>query len=49
MNSSTEHSPGMEQFLKTIKEIRSGVEMTLKKTNEVMKKKWNTKKKPEVK
>ena len=39
----------MEQFLKTIKEIRSGVEMTLKKTNEVMKKKWNTKKKPEVK
>jgi len=49
MNSSTEDSPGMEQFLKTIKEIRSGVETVLKKTNEVMKKKWDTKKKPKVK
>jgi len=48
-NSPTEDSPGTEQFLKTIKEIRSGVEMALKKTNEVMKKKWDTKKKPEVK
>jgi len=48
MNSSTEDSPGTEQFLKTIKEIRSGVEMALKKTNKVMKKKWDAKKKPEV-
>jgi len=39
MNSSTEDSPGTEQFLKTIKEIRSGVETVLKKTNKVMKKK----------
>jgi len=31
MNSSTEDSPGMEQFLKTIKEIRSGVETALNK------------------
>jgi len=49
MNSSTEDSPGIEQFLKTIKEIRSGVEMALKKTNKVIKKKWDAKKKPEVK
>ena len=48
MNSSTEDPPGTEQFLKTIKEIRSRVEMALKKTNKVMKKKWNAKKKPEV-
>jgi len=39
MNSSTEDSPGTEQFLKTIKEIRSGVETALKKTNKVMKRK----------
>ena len=49
MNSSTEDSPGMEQFLKTIKEIRGGIETVLKKTNEVIKKKWDTKKKPKVK
>jgi len=49
VNSSTEDSPGMEQFLKTIKEIRSGVEIALRKTNKVMKKKWDAKKKPEVK
>jgi len=48
MNSSTEDSPGMEQFLKTIKEIRSGVETALRKTNKVIKKKWDAKKKPEV-
>jgi len=47
-NSSIEDSPGTEQFLKTIKEIRSGVEMALKKTNEVIKKRWNAKKKLEV-
>jgi len=35
----TEDSPGMEEFLKTIKEIRNGVEEALKKTNEMMKKK----------
>jgi len=44
----TENSPGIEQFLKTIKEIRTGVETALKRTNEMMKKKWNTKKKPEI-
>ena len=48
MKSSTEDSPGIEQFLKTIKEIRSGVETALKKTNKVMKRKWNAKKKLEV-
>jgi len=35
----TEDSPGMEEFLKMIKEIRNGVEEALKKTNEMMKKK----------
>jgi len=49
MNSSTEDSPGTEQFLKIIKEIRSRVETALKKTNEVMKKKWDIKKKLEIK
>jgi len=49
MNSSTEDSPGTEQFLKIIKEIRSEVETALKKTNKVMKKKWDTKKKLEIK
>jgi len=39
MNSSMEDSPGTEQFLKTIKEIRSRVEVALKKTNKVIKKK----------
>jgi len=48
INLSTENSPGTEQFLKTIKEIRDEVESTLKKTNETMKRKWNSKKKPEV-
>ena len=43
-----EDSPGTEQFLKTIKEIRSKVEEALKKTNAVMKKKWDAKKKSEV-
>jgi len=47
-NLSTEGSPKTEQFLKTIKEIRSGVKMALKKTNEAMKKKWDVKKKLEV-
>jgi len=36
---STEDSPGTEEFLKTIKEIRNEVEKALKKTNEMMKKK----------
>jgi len=38
----------MGQFLKTIKEIRSEVESVLKKTNEMMKRKWDLKRKPEV-
>ena len=38
---STEDSPGTEEFLKTIKEIGNEVEETLKKTNEMMKKKWD--------
>jgi len=33
-----ENSLGIEQFLKTIKEIRTGVKAALKK---VMKRKWN--------
>ena len=48
INLSTENSPGTKQFLKTIKEIRDEVESTLKKTNETMKRKWDSKKKPEV-
>jgi len=40
-----ENSPGTKQFLKMIKEIRSKVEEALKKTNAVMKKKWDAKKK----
>jgi len=32
-----------------IKEIRNEVEKALKKTNEMMKKKWDTKKKSEIK
>ena len=43
-----EDSPGTEHFLKTIKEIRNEVEEALKKTNAMMKKKWNAKKKPEI-
>ena len=43
-----EDSPGTEHFLKTIKEIRNEVEEALKKTNAMMKKKWNAKKKPEM-
>ena len=43
-----EDSPGTEQFLKMIKEIRNEVEEALKKTNVVMKERWDTKKKPEV-
>jgi len=39
INLSTENSPGTEQFLKTIKEIRNEVESALKKTNEMMKRK----------
>jgi len=39
INLSTENSPGTEQFLKMIKEIRSEIEPALKKTNETMKKK----------
>ena len=44
----TEDSPGTEHFLKTIKEIRNEVEEALKKTNAMMKKKWDAKKKPEI-
>ena len=45
----TEDSSKTKQFLKMIKEIRNEVEETLKKTNTVIKKKWNAKKKSEVK
>jgi len=48
INLSTENSPGTEQFLKTIKEIRDKVESALKKTNETMKRKWDLKRKLEV-
>ena len=48
INLLTENSPGTEQFLKTIKEIRNEVESALKKTNEMMKRKWDLKRKPEV-
>jgi len=44
----TEDSPGTEEFLKMIKEIRNGVEEALKKTNEMMKKKWDARKKSEI-
>jgi len=46
INLSTKNSPGTEQFLKIIKEIRDKVESALKKTNETMKKKWDLKRKP---
>jgi len=45
INLSTENSPGTEQFLQTIKEIRDEVEAALKKTNKTMKRKWDLKKK----
>jgi len=48
INSSTEDSPETEQFLKMIKEIREEVESALKKTNEIMKRKWDSKRKPET-
>jgi len=48
INLSTENSLGTEQFLKIIREIRDGVELALKKTNEMMKRKWDLKRKPEV-
>jgi len=41
----TEDSLEIEQFLKTIKEIRAKIETVLKKTNKVMKRKWDAKKK----
>ena len=43
-----ESSLGTKQFLKTIQEIRSEIKVALKKTNEVIKKKWDAKKKTEV-
>ena len=43
-----EDSPGTEHFLKTIKEIRNEVEEALKKTNTMMKKKQDVKKKLEI-
>ena len=49
MDKTTKDSLGTKQFLKTIKEIRNKVEMVLKRTNEIMKKKWDAEKKPEVK
>jgi len=48
INLSIKNSPGTEQFLKTIKEIRTEVESVLKKTNETMKRKWDSKRKSEV-
>jgi len=45
----TDDSPGTKKFLKTIREIRNEVEEALKKINVMMKKKWNTKKKSEIK
>jgi len=44
----TDSSPGTEEFLKTIKEIRNEVAEALKKTNVMMKKKWDAKKKSEI-
>jgi len=41
INPATESSPGIEQFLKTIREIRDKAEVALKRTNEMMKKKWD--------
>jgi len=44
----TGDSPGTEEFLKTIKEIRNKVKEALKKTNVMMKKKWDAKKKLKI-
>jgi len=44
----TEDFSGTEEFLKTIREIRSEVEEALKKMNVMMKKKWDAKKKSEI-
>ena len=44
----TDNSPRTEEFLKTIREIRNKVEEALKKTNVMMKKKWDAKKKLEI-
>jgi len=44
----TEDSPGTEEFLKKIREIRNKVEEALKKTNVIMKKKWDAKRKSEI-
>lgn len=41
-------SPGTEQFIKTIREIWAGVEAVLKRTNEMMKRKWDAGRKPEI-
>jgi len=49
INSLTKNFPGTEQFLKTIKEIRDKVKSVLKKTNEMIKRKWDSKRKPETK
>jgi len=45
INSSTKNSLGTKQFLK---EIRDEVESALKKTNETMKRKWNSRRKLET-
>jgi len=44
----TDDSPRTEEFFKTIREIRNEVEEALKKTNVMMKKKWDIKKKSEI-
>ena len=49
INSLTKNFPETEQFLKTIKEIRDEVKSVLKKTNEMIKRKWDSKRKPETK
>jgi len=48
INLLTKNSPGTKQFLKTIKKIRDEVESALKKINEIMKRKWNSRRKPET-
>ena len=48
INSSTKNSPGTKQFLKIIKKIRDKVELALKKTNEMIKRKQDSKRKPET-
>jgi len=48
INPLTENSLGIEQFLKTIREIRDEVKSALKETNEMMKRKWDLKRKPKV-